>query len=144
MPGTPASPTASSAGRANAVQPAVRPSEASVPSPSAPSSTRLTSRCRTGFSLGGGMRHTASSAARRLPIQPSPASSTPTSPIRPTPARASMAPWIASLSVVPAWPGSFAATRSNSVCNAAGCAESRNPATETASSSSGNSARKLM
>ncbi len=100
-PGRWSSPSAPRIWSVNDVPTTVRPSETTVPRPSPPSTNRLASRALKKFTCAGGRPHTPSIAPRRFPIQPSPASSTPTRPTTPTPRRLWIAFCTAWLIVVP-------------------------------------------
>lgn len=127
----------------SAVPAAVSPSETTMPTPSPASISRFASFAFTKLTFGGRRPHTASIDDRRLPIQPSPVSSTPASPTMPTPERLAIAVCSAELSVLPNSPGTFAVRWLNRSCWVAGCECSTKPVIDTASSSNGNSARKL-
>ena len=104
---------------------------------------RLTIFCLKKFSFGGAFFHTASSDARRLPIQPSPVSRTPTRPTMPMLVRLLMAVLIDRFNVSPNGPGTFWPTFANSVWSASSFEYSTKPATDTARRIIGKIARKL-
>src|SRR6185437_14237776 len=132
MPATWSSESARRISSVNAVPTTVRPSEMTMPRPRPASTNRFMTFAMTKLRLAGLRPATASMAARRLPIQPSPVSRTPTRPTIPTPVRALMAVLIDSLSVLPKDPGTFRVMLSNRLCCAAGCACRTKPVIATA------------